>query len=772
MKEKLFKGTLIQMMGAALAGAAVYTYNPIGIAFFTAVLMIKGMGAIAFPIMILSMYLTMNYVLAAKYAMVLVAILGCIGIMNRIVKREKSVYVYGAIAGVITTIMELTDNIMLVANPTLPIALSKLEKNLVAVMLGILVFCLTIIFNMAIGVIMTGEKDKIYKNEEMISMGLTIAFITYYLGSVNLWGFSPIEAFIYFTIVFTAYKYGAGIGGVIGCASGAVLTLWSGDPSMLGIMSMLGIISGAFRQLGRLGSLAGLVSGVAIAGILYEPELLTKVWIQGLIIAGGIFIVLPPNIVHMFKPAERANEAKQKGKVFGRDLRLQEIADAFEKLSKSFGQFPMKRQELTYDEVSLLVEEVSSKHCVNCIRADQCWNKGKYEAYKETAELFKIANEKGRIYVHDVQKSFATRCRNINGLVAEVNHLFERARINLLWHNRLVDSKVAVAAQLQEVSGIINDYSKETYNLIGIEPEKEEMLRQQLKARKIILQRITMLENRNRKIEIAVTVKSIKGVCVSTKDIETVIEAGLGKRIRPVSNSKIVIGSEYNTINFVEDVNFSVLYGTAKKAKGKEKVSGDNFGFTSLNCGQMLMTISDGMGHGQGAYTESETVIELLEQMLESGFREEVALKLINLVLMLNSDAGNTATVDMGIVDQYSGVCDFIKLGAAPTFIKRGNWVEVIKSTSLPLGVLEMVDYERVSKKLYDGDFIIMVSDGVIDAVGGDEKEYELCEIIKNTSCNNTKEFANRLLEEVMGGKDVVAKDDMTVLVGAVWSKV
>ena len=56
-------------------------------------------------------------------------------------------------------------------------------------------------------------------------------------------------------------------------------------------------------------------------------------------------------------------------------------------------------------------------------------------------------------------------------------------------------------------------------------------------------------------------------------------------------------------------------------------------------------------------------------------------------------------------------------LGAACTYIKRGNWVECIKSTSLPMGVLEEVDMETITKKLYDGDFVIMVSDGIVDAL-------------------------------------------------------
>lgn len=43
--------------------------------------------------------------------------------------------------------------------------------------------------------------------------------------------------------------------------------------------------------------------------------------------------------------------------------------------------------------------------------------------------------------------------------------------------------------------------------------------------------------------------------------------------------------------------------------------------------------------------------------------------------------------------------------------------MEIIQSTTLPMGVLEQVDYDCTTKKLYDGDYIVMVSDGVLDNI-------------------------------------------------------
>jgi len=125
----------------------------------------------------------------------------------------------------------------------------------------------------------------------------------------------------------------------------------------------------------------------------------------------------------------------------------------------------------------------------------------------------------------------------------------------------------------------------------------------------------------------------------------------------------------------------------------------------------------------------------------------------------------------MGIIDMYSGVCDFVKLGAASTFVKRGKWVEAIKSTSLPMGIFERPDMESVSKKLYNGDYIIMVSDGILDSINGKDKELELGKIIMDIEGQKPKDMANAILEEVIRANNNQINDDMTVLVTGVWER-
>lgn len=177
------------------------------------------------------------------------------------------------------------------------------------------------------------------------------------------------------------------------------------------------------------------------------------------------------------------------------------------------------------------------------------------------------------------------------------------------------------------------------------------------------------------------------------------------------------------------------------------------------------------MGSGYYAFQDSETAIELLEQLMDSGFSEEMALKMINSVMLINSDSEKPTTLDMGILNLASGICDFVKLGAASTFVKRGNWVEAIKSTTMPMGVFEQVDIESTSKKMYSGDMIIMVSDGIVEAINADDKERVMSEIIMGIKSTNPKEMASSILENVLKYNSDEPEDDMTVLVAGIWNR-
>ena len=223
-------------------------------------------------------------------------------------------------------------------------------------------------------------------------------------------------------------------------------------------------------------------------------------------------------------------------------------------------------------------------------------------------------------------------------------------------------------------------------------------------------------------------------------------------------------------MRFVEDGSYRAVYGAARAPKTGEMVSGDNYTFCQCGPGQVVMSLSDGMGTGMQAERESRQVVELAEQLIGAGYSPRSALKLINTVLLLAGEEQHPATLDLCCIDLYSGVLEAMKLGAAATFLIGDDGVERLEAGNVPAGIVEQAEPVLLSKKLWEDSRVIMVSDGVLDALPGEDKEETMKEYLENLERKNPQVMAEEILRLVMetGG---AGRDDMTVLVTGIWRK-
>ena len=63
--------------------------------------------------------------------------------------------------------------------------------------------------------------------------------------------------------------------------------------------------------------------------------------------------------------------------------------------------------------------------------------------------------------------------------------------------------------------------------------------------------------------------------------------------------------------------------------------------------------------------------------------------------------------------------------------LRKNDCVEHLSSTSLPIGVVHHIEIDSVRRKLEDGDFVIMVTDGILDALPVGEQDILLETIIQ-----------------------------------------
>lgn len=332
-------------------------------------------------------------------------------------------------------------------------------------------------------------------------------------------------------------------------------------------------------------------------------------------------------------------------------------------------------------------------------------------------------------------------------------------------------NQIAIAEQMEEISHMLKSMADEFYDICCFSGGMYDMLQKAMKKRRILLKQAWKIVYPGGSEQIIINVRTKRHQCVPVRMVTEVLNEVLDKRLMPVSECRSIINEKETIIRFAEEVNFQAFYGVAKVAKDGSILSGDTYGCLAEKEGEFVLCLADGMGSGTQACRESEKVVDLLEQFLDSGFTKETAAKMINSALILQQNGDMFSTMDICAMNLYTGVCEFLKAGAATSFIKREDWVETITSTSLAVGLLQETDFEVLTRKLYPGDYVVMVTDGVLDALPFDEEEETMKEIILSTKKRNPREMGRAILEKILQYNNNLAMDDMTVLVAGLWSK-
>lgn len=447
--------------------------------------------------------------------------------------------------------------------------------------------------------------------------------------------------------------------------------------------------------------------------------------------------------------------------------KINEIRDSFLKLSKIINKI---NGEHIFEEsinVNVIFEEVTNKMCKFCRNSSFCWEEAFEETYDSINYMISRSYEKGKVTFEEMPISFDNNCIASKEFLWEINKEIELTNTNINWSNKLRENQNIIADQLEEASNVMTQvYKSINKEAVLLDINKPEIIKQ-FKKHGIIVNGIIFSENSNKGRELRLYAYCKRG-CIRTKEGASILSKILKVKMVASDTSKTVISNSIQEYTFHEDTKFNILTGMARGIK--DKVSGDNFSIMKLSAGESLIILSDGMGTGQAAFKESDMAISLLEQFLEAGFNIISSLRLINSSLVLRSKEESFTTIDLSLINLYTGVCEFIKVGAVATFIKRNKTVILVNSNTMPIGIIKDVDFDIKREKLYDGDIIIMITDGVLDNIVGANKEDIVRDIIMDIDSNNPNEISNNILERILINSNYSIIDDMTIITSVIWA--
>lgn len=651
---------------------------------------------------------------------------------------------------------------------------------LMAVLESVLTISMTYIIRKGIRVLDGTVKRKVLNNEELISLSILMGCMVsgasdVYIGSVSL-------KFCLSILILLSISYRCG--GVYAATAGILLGFMSLitesiSPMYLVLLSISAMISGLLRKYGKSGVLIGFILCSYIFGNYLDKSLLTQEWLVSLIFAVTIFIFLPESFYFSFDNLVGVNtDSTEEYLEKVQDVtsaKLKSISYSFDKLGKALSSVSRKRISLNKDDMSKLIDDIANAVCKDCEMQEECWHNHFYRTYQATVSMLSACENKSVLNSDEIPAEFKEACINLNGYAEMLARIFEIYKTNLLWSNKMWESRELVSQQLIGVGKIIDGLSEEMTFDLNFKTGLEENILIELKKNKIEVDNVMVLENKDGRYEVTVDMKSCnrKNFCV--REIIPIISGVLGRKMKKEDSfCNIDNSTKKCRISIVEQQRLRVTSAVANAAKLGE--SGDSYSFMELKNGQCLLVLSDGMGSGKKARAESSAVIELLEDFIESGFEKEMAVKMINSVLVLKSSEESFSTLDICAMDLYSGITEFIKIGASTTFIIRNGEIHTVKSSSLPMGILNNVDLEVSVKKLKNNDIVLMLTDGILDAFTSQEyTERNLTDFLGTIRSVNPQEIADSILEEAKHQstkESADINDDMTVLAARVFERV
>ena len=449
--------------------------------------------------------------------------------------------------------------------------------------------------------------------------------------------------------------------------------------------------------------------------------------------------------------------------------RLSGMAASLSQLARAFSDED-ETGRLSKEDAKMAMQTAAAMVCGDCGRCSLPSDSEKEDSYY-LYYLLRAFEQNGKVRDEDMPRLFLETCGRRETYMCQLNRNLGRATMNLTWKNRFLESRDAVMVQFRELALILEEFSRQMEAAADVTNLWEESIKRSFRRNHIAVDNLLVLEYENKRREAYLTLHMLGGACITAKEAAGIMEKIMdGQEWRAAKDSRNVIGRQPSVIRLVEAGRYQMLYGVAWTAKDGQEISGDNYTFGQNPEGQVIMSLSDGMGSGETASKESQRVIGLTEQLLETGFSVRATLKLVNTVLLLSGAEQHPATLDLCCIDLNTGVLEAIKLGAAATFIKNEDGVELLEACDVPIGILNPIEPVLLSRKLWDDNRVIMVSDGVLDGLPGDDKEEVLREFLDTQPLCPPKELAGRVLEFACSfGEEI--RDDMTVLTAGIWKK-
>lgn len=607
-----------------------------------------------------------------------------------------------------------------------------------------------------------GLTGRVLTVQEQASVVATGAIALMAVAGVSFSGISPgrmAAAILILLLARCGKEQGGSIAGIV---LGLAMSL-TGENSayVAAAYAFGGLLAGMFSRLGRFAAAGSFIAAnalVALAAGIGENGMGPTVVIGVYEAVGAciIYVALPLSLDRKINAffTRGSRPAAVEGIRQSAVMRLDFASKAMEEVAGTVESVSNKLASLSAPDLSRIYRGVAEEVCPMCGLCRNCWESNRAETLGSLEQLAPLLREKGRVTTADVAPALARRCARLEEVISRVNTgYWEFALREGAWR-RLAEIRGAVTDQFASMSGLLEELAEDFDRFDRVETDASSRVAAVCERHGLSVRDTVCLLGQGGRMRVEILVKD-NGAKLKKQEWEREIGNACG---REFDHPDIMRLSDAVKITFTERTEFSVCVGTAQLACTGERLCGDAFE-TFTDAGRLYAVLSDGMGSGGRAAVDGAMASGLISRLLQAGFGSDSALRMVNSALMVKSGDESIATVDIACLDLFSGHLDSLKAGAAPSFLRSMGRVSRIEKSSLPVGILRDIVFERTEDRLVDGDVLLVLSDGVLSE-GLEWVEEEL----KKYPGDDMQQLADSIAHEARKRQRETREDDITVL--------
>ncbi|MDZ5713805.1 stage II sporulation protein E [Jeotgalibacillus haloalkalitolerans] len=610
--------------------------------------------------------------------------------------------------------------------------------------------------------VLTKGRRSAFSHEELVALSVLAASIA--LGLTGLMAGDLVISHIAarYVVLAAALSAGALVGSTAGVVIGLLFCLASfAFIPEVALLAVAGLLGGLLKSGGRVGVVIGLMLATMLTGLMMENALRLEFSLYESAVAALLLFITPQSWVRaLARHIPGSEEYAEEQQLYAKSVRdvtaekVEHFSAMFKKLSDSFSDIePAQENPGAADE---MIGSVTKYTCDQCFRKEFCWS----EHFDRTYEWMSVLAERG-----EPEPGWKSYCVKSALMEKEFDRYHQEKAVNQLMQQHMKEGNRFVARQLSGLADVMSEFANELQRETIQNGEQEEKILQELDAYGVRADQIDIhcLEAGRVDLDVLLPFQEKHGEC--DKLIAPMLSSILQETV--IVHQKGDLPPPYygTAATFRSAKAFQVTSGIAHAAYAGGLVSGDSCAAIPIHEGKFAAAICDGMGNGEKAREESEETIGLLEEMLKAGIEEELAIKSVNAILTAKRTSDMYSTVDLAMIDLQHARARFLKVGAVPSYVKRGKQIQMIEAANLPLGFFHEMEMDVLEHQLKSGDMLFMLSDGLIDGLRSIENpERWMRRQIAELVTTDPQEAADLLVEAAVRAAGGSINDDMTVV--------